>query len=497
MLQDSVLGAVYRAWGESWIFSLLRCVWRALCGLASESRVFRIIFGPSRGDALWSDTLAARGLRAGMKGLTRLLRPLAGAVTDSAAARLCSGSALVNYDFLFGAFCCGMFLVPHEYWNNAFALIGALVFLAFYLLQVAEGRRRGLAPDAPGLGLALLLLGCLLSMLFTPTRGSSLRILFYFITSLLLCYEVMAYCQDRQSLRRLLAFLYFATLAMSLMAIAQRALGLVHLNASFTDPTINEGVPGRVYGTVDNPNNLSGILQMFLPLSAAFAGGAKRGWKRTLLSLGLLIPALALLMTYSRSGWLAIMLAAAIWVFYRNKRLLPALAVLAVLAVPLLPHSVLTRFSTIFNNRDTSRDYRIRIWRGVLAMLRDRGYWITGIGMGPDAFQYVFRSYGVNLPLESVFHSQMLYLEIDMEVGIAAALGFFWMLLKLLGRSGRAICRPGDRRERLVLIAGVASVCALAVSAIVEYLWFYPRCMFAFFLFLGLIMAAVRMEEKP
>ena len=499
MLNESILGAAYRCWLDSWVFSLLRRFWRFLCRLAKGSLLLRLAFGPTKGDALYSETLLARALRRVMDGIMALLRPLARGARESALCAAACESAILRFDTLFGLFCCGMFLVPHDNWNNVYALIGALVFLVAYLLSAAGGSRKLLYPDALGLGLALFALACVLSLLFSTARRSSMRVLLYYFTAFLLCYLIVATCRDRRSLRRLLAFLYVSMLLVSLVGIAQRLLDLVEVDYLYTDTSINEGVPGRVYATLDNPNNLSGYLQVFLPIGAAFAAGTeKRPW-RWLLTLGLALPVVALVMTYSRSGWMAMMLAAAVYVFFCNKKLLPALLLLAVLALPLMPQSVLTRLSTIFNSRDTSRNHRIAIWQGVLRLLSDRGYWLTGIGLGPDTFSNVYPDYAVALGRSGVFHSQMLYLELDLELGLAGAAGFFWMLLKLAGRAGRAIYRGCERSGRLLLTAAAATFAALAVSGAAEYVWYYQRCIFAFFIFLGVAMASLRIveEESP
>ena len=160
------------------------------------------------------------------------------------------------------------------------------------------------------------MLACVLSLLFSPDRADSFRVLLYYVTGFLLCWVVAASCRDLAGLRRLLGFLYLSLLLVSAEAIVQRLMGLVAVNASFTDTAINVGVPGRVYGSLDNPNNLSGFLQTILPLGAAFAGGTKREGKRFLLTLGLVLPVVALVMTYSRSGWLAMLLAALVYLFY-------------------------------------------------------------------------------------------------------------------------------------------------------------------------------------
>ena len=498
LIRESFLGTLYRCWEESCTLALLRRLWRLLCRLAAGSLLLQLAFGPSPGDRLWAESLIGRILHSLPAGVSRLLRPIRRAFAESAVggSSLLRGSAVLHFDVLFGLFCCIMFAVPHKDWNNLYALIGAAVFFAVYLLLAAGDRRSLLPPDSLGLGPALFMLACVLSLLFSPDRADSFRVLLYYVTGFLLCWVVAASCRDLAGLRRLLGFLYLSLLLVSAEAIVQRLMGLVAVNASFTDTAINVGVPGRVYGSLDNPNNLSGFLQTILPLGAAFAGGTKREGKRFLLTLGLVLPVVALVMTYSRSGWLAMLLAALVYLFYCDKKLVPALVVLALLALPILPRSVLVRLSTIFNSHDSSRNHRLAIWQGVLALLGDKGYWLTGIGLGPNAFKEIYPEYAVAQGKMGAYHSQMLYLELDLELGLLGALSFLWMMLKLAGRIGRAIYRGGDRQLLKILIAAAASFAALAFSAAVEYVWFYPRCIFAFFLMLGVTLSALRLAER-
>ena len=496
MLDESILGAAYRAWTDSGLCALLARLWRLLSRLAKDSLLLGRLFGQSRGDALYAESLPGRAFHGLTAGLLRLLRPVSGALERSAAGGLARAlsarSAVLHFDWLFGCFCCVMFLVPHSYWNNLYALIGALVFLAAWLLLVAAGRREAVYPEALGLGPALFALAVVLSMLFSAERGSSLRFVLHFVTALLLGFLVYAVCRDRDSLRRMLGFLYAALVLVSAAAITQRALNLVGVNYHYTDTVLNAGVPGRVFGTLDNPNNLSAFIQMTLPLGAALAALCRDKRRRWLLTLGLALPVVALVMSYSRSGWMAMLAAALVYVYFNERKLVPALVLLA---LPVLPQSVLTRLSTIFNSADTSTTHRFAIWEGVTAMLRDRLYWLSGVGLGPEAFQAVYKFYAVPFGVSGVFHSQMLYLELDVELGLLGAASFLWMIAKLAGRAGRALGRSRTSGGRGLLAAVVSGFAALAVSGFAEYMWYYPRCLFACFLFLGVAMAALRLEE--
>ena len=501
MLRGSVLGALYRCWLGSRVFAWMQWVWLHVSRAARGCQIRHFIFGPSPLERFYAGSCFARLLRLPADGLIALFRLLVrwsrGSAVCTRLAPVVRASRLLRYEIVFGLFCCLMFIVPHSAWNNFWAVIAAAVFLLLHLLRRGAGLARPSPTGLLGFGFALFVLSFPLSMLFTVSRLDSTRILVLFLAGFAFCWLIASGFDDPASLRRLMGFLYISLLAVSVYGIFQRLLGDVEVDTAFTDMRINQGVPGRIYATLDNPNNLSGFIQLFLPLSAAYASGTKGFWRRDLLALGLVFPAAALIMTYSRAGWISVMLAAAVYVYFREKRLLPALVVLVLLAVPLLPDSVMTRLDTITNSQDSSRNHRLATWEGVVKLLRHKGYWLTGIGLGPEAFQTVYPDYAAPGAESGAYQSQMLYLELDLELGILGFVSFLWMCLKYAGRIGRAIAAGGGGPEnRLILAAGLSTFAALTVSSCVEYLWFYQRLIFAYFIWFGVIVAALRVAER-
>lgn len=492
ILDSSVLGLLYRWWLGSALYAVNRAVWRRLRPVFSASRVLDALARPGRLSAVWAQSVAARLLGYLTAALVSPFRALARRAPGLF--RAIDGSRILRWEFLTGALICVMFLVPHDYWNNFYAALFAAVLLLRWLLRCGAGRQETAGPEALGPGFALFALACVLSMSVTTAPGDSLRMLALFFSAIVLCWLIAVSFDTPAALRSLLGAIYLCLLLVSAMAVAQRALNLVKVDRLLTDVRLNRGVPGRVYGPLDNPNNLSAFLQVFLPLGAAWAGGAEKEWKRLLLTALLALPALALVMTYARAGWMAVMLSAAVYVWCRNKRLLPVMFVLAIAALPLLPQSVLTRLGTIFNARDTSRVHRVALWKGIRDMLRD--HWLAGIGLGPETFQNVYPAYAHRFATSGAYHSQMLYMELDMELGFLGFVSFFAMCLKSAGRFSRLRKRASDRTVRLTLAAGLAALAAFAVSGTVEYQWYYPRCMFAFFIFLGVALAATRAAER-
>ncbi len=502
-LQNSViLSSIYRCWLDSRFFALLSFIWTPLKNAYNDLWLVKRLRKPDSVQRVYSNCLFARIFRFICDVITKLVaavaKPFKGAAETSLILRLCQGSRILNFEFLLGAFICGMFIIPHELWNNSYAVLAAFGFLALYFILVGCGKRRLMYPDSLGFPFILFALVLVLSLLFSHALPDSARILLFFMASFAFMYVIATDMSDIKRLEKLMAFIYIALILTSLYAIAQRVLGLVYVSASLTDLKANVGVPARVTSTLDNPNNFSEFIVLFLPLCAAFAGTRKNVFWSTVLCMGLAFPALGLVMTYSRSGWVSIMLAVFVYVWLRNKKLIPALIILALMAVPFLPDSIVTRITSLTssltdkNHIDTSAAHRLALWQGIMFMIRDYG--VTGIGLGPVSFICLYPGYARTGAMDGAYHTQTLYLELILEVGVLGLVSFIWMALRnikniVVARRGAGpVLKP-------VLIACAAALIGIAFSCCVEYIWFYPRNMFAYFILFGISIAAVNMAN--
>lgn len=502
-LENSViLSSIYRCWLDSRFFALLSLIWRPFKNAYDNLFIVKRLRNADSIQRAYSNSLFARFIRFVCSIITKLIaaiaKPLKGAAETSLIIKLCRGSAILNFEFLLGAFICAMFIVPHEFWNNSYAILAAFGFLAIYFIMAGCGKRSLLYPDKLGFPFMLFAIVLVLSLLFSHARSDSARILVFFMASFAFMYVIASDISSIKRLEKLMAFIYAALIVTSLYAIAQRAFNLVYVDASFTDLKANVGVPARVTSTLDNPNNFSEFLVLFLPLCAAFAGTRKNVLWSVVLCIGLAFPALGLIMTYSRSGWISIMLAAFVYVWLRNKKLIPALIILALMAVPFLPDSIITRITSLTTSLsgkghiDTSAAHRLALWQGVAYMLRDYG--VTGIGLGPDSFICLYPGYAQRGAMDGAYHTQTLYLELILEIGILGFVSFMWMALRniknivIARRGAGTVLKP-------VLIACAAAFVGIAFSCCVEYIWFYPRNMFAYFILFGISLAAINISS--
>lgn len=499
MLKDSVLGRIYSWWLYSVIFSMLYAIYKPFRLAFSNSAVVGFLKKDSAIERFYSRCLFTRVVNAIWNFMLRILRAIwnffAPAADGSFFVKLARGSFVCNFEFLLCAFVLIMFVAPHSIWSNGYAVLAAVGLFGIYAFISAAGKRQVVYPHELGLPFLLFAIACVISLAFTGDISDSVRILSFFFAAFILMYVIMSDLSDMERINRMMGYIYAAVMLTAFYAIVQRFMG-VEVSSSFTDLSLNVGVPGRVYSTLDNPNNYAEFLVLFMPLCAAYAMNQKDVRWRFFLSCALVFPMLALVMTYARGCWLSIMLAVLVFAYYSDKKLIPLAFIVALLAVPLvlplLPDSIITRFSTIFNTKDSSANHRLITWQGIMNMIGDHG--ITGIGMGPYTFAELYPSYALEGATKGVYHSQMLYFELILETGALGFFSFMWMMLRNVKNTACAICRRPAPELKNTLIACCAAFMGIAVASIFEYIWYYPRILFAFFILLGICLAAMRLS---
>lgn len=400
-----------------------------------------------------------------------------------------------NYIYFLSFVCVVIFVIPHNFWSNTFGIFFAAVLFMLYIAVLACGKKEYLPGKNAGAlwfsGLVFafsLIVSCFVSY----DRADSIRVLLFFITSFMLCLTIFASVRDIRGLDAITGFMYGALMFTSAVAVVQRVIG-VEADASLTDLELNEEMPGRVFSTLANPNNFAEFLVLFMPFAFAFALSRKKGTRRTVLCLGMLLPVLAILLTYSRSGWIALAIAAAIFVALYDKKLIPVFIVLGILAIPFIPKNILNRILTIGNLEDSSSSYRVDIWTGCLRMLKK--YWFSGVGLGTGGFAEIYPGYAVG-ESEVAPHSHMHFMEMLIELGVLGFVSYVCMTFTLIKRSLAASSRKVPYEIRNAAIAAASSMTGIVLIGCFEYCWFYPRVMFAFFVCAGIAMSAYRMAKS-
>ena len=395
---------------------------------------------------------------------------------------------LFTFEGSFGFVVLIMFCVPNSVWNNAIGLGIAFVSVLYVMYAHAKGKENlGLSPSKTYFSLVLFILCVAVSTVLSNNRADSVRIFLFFFTSFVLCISVSVFLRNRKSYDFFVGVMFLVVVITSIVGVVQAILK-VEADASLTDLTLNQNMPGRVFSTFGNPNNFAQLLVLFMPFCAAFCMNVKGIFKKIVLWLVMILPVVALLQTYSRSGWIAFAVSVVMFVVLKNKRLIPLFIILCIAAIPLLPETVLSRIMTIGNLGDSSSSYRIDIWSGALDMLKV--WWFTGVGLGPGAFKAIYPPYAYGTTI-NVAHSHMQFLEVFLETGILGFICYVWMTVEIIRRACIGT-KTENKAMRNYCIAAASSMTGIIFIGFFEYYWFYPRVMFAFFIVTGLSIAAER-----
>jgi len=272
--------------------------------------------------------------------------------------------------------------------------------------------------------------------------------------------------------------------------VAQYLLGLAGA-ANWLDSAKFTDIDMRVYSTLDNPNVLAEYLVLIFPLAFAFLLTKKGARSRVLALIACGVMALCLVLTYSRGGWLGFLVAMALFLVILDRRFI-VLGLAALVALYfILPDAVVSRFTSIGDMSDSSTTYRVAIWMGTIAMLRD--YWICGIGPGTAAFNMVYPSYSYSAATAQ--HSHNLYLQIVSDCGVGGIAVFLMLLVSFVRMLGGAAARERDRTSRVFQTALLSGMLGFLVQSATDYSFYNYRMILLFWVYISLGVLFARRSE--
>jgi putative inorganic carbon (HCO3(-)) transporter len=371
-----------------------------------------------------------------------------------------------------------------------------LLALALAALLLSGGRMR--LPRI-WLPLGLFLLGTLISLALSPNPAAGLpqvRKIFVF-TMLLVVFSTM---RDAVIIRRL--FLCWAgagtlTALRGLVQFGQKVQEAHVQGRSFYEYYIAE----RITGFTSHWMTFGGQEMFALLMTTAFLFFAciarKRAWLWLLCAF---LMALALLLGFTRSIWLA-SAGAGIYLLWFWKRMLALALPAALLLIALLaPGSIRERFSSMLKpGKLDSNQFRIVTSRTGLEMIRAHPWF----GLGPEEVKLQFNSYippDIPRPLPEGWYGHLhnIYLQYAAERGIPTMLLMLWLLGTILWDCLRAVRRlpPGRSDLKFVLHGAVAVVIATMIGGCFEYNLGDSEVLTMFLVVVGCAYAAIESEAR-
>lgn len=466
------LGSVFQS-GWSYAFFIRR---PALDRLVSESCIIRLV--------LWVANLVPNLLG-------RIYRRFSKVFDSSFFVCLCDKIPL----FVLCALAVVMFVTPQEMWNNMYGLIFAVAALVmFWVSGMRNPDRRFSLRGVGGWTVAYFFI-TIMSTFWSIDLGTSLRYMAFWLTALIVLMVLISLVKSERELITAALCIAAGLLVASAYAVMQRAGGL-EASASLTDLDANKGMPGRVFSFFENPNSFANVLVLFAPLMLTMGLDKKHKVRSAFFLLAFLLSVLALIMTYSRGGWLAIALSMFTLILLVKPEYAPLLIVVGCAALPILPDTILNRIITIFTG-DSSIDTRMYLYDGAFGAIASSP--VFGVGLGSEVAGIAAMDSGRYLIAEKMkfVHAHNLYFEIWAETG-AVGLVFF-LLAMFYGLQRAASCarrKDAPMTARRVCAGFMAAFTGSLFFGVTDYPWCYPRVMVMYWLAFALMCAASKLCEN-
>lgn len=396
-------------------------------------------------------------------------------------------------------------------------LLAISVLLAYGYWKLRQGRSLPRTPlDLPILGFLFV---NLLSTAFSRDPRLSVENLLYLLVLVSIYYisvDTLLNGWPYLSLVKALLMVGTVVLFLALLEILAWYFGLLHLLIPGDVPALGWWSIGgmskpltfyRLHITLSNANALAWFLAMLMPLAVSQLLATRMASTKANLALWIGLACGILLLTFSRSGLLA--LVAGLMAFgllhlvkrvHLQKSQVRWIMPLSLLIVALLAIAFVPALHWLIGLRRETIGVRLELWRAAMAIFPR--YPI--LGGGPGTFGYLFHQVSdVNPRSPDLFFNSAhnAYLNLLIEVGIMG-LGFgLWLAATLilaswrLWRYGKDITvGPLSPRERLTVTGCLAGLVGLLVMNLVDNSWVFPSVTLIAILYSAIMM---RPHAKP
>ena len=339
-------------------------------------------------------------------------------------------------------------------------------------------------------GVILLLAVMVFATLISTDRSGSIRDLFIHLSAVLMIFNMITSIDNKSEFNSIVAaFVYTASLV-ALYGLYQYKVG-VQLDAAWVDEANNPDLTTRVYSVFGNPNILAEYLIMAIPLAMGMVVTNKGIFKK-IITLGCTaVLVLALILTFSRGGWLGFMIGFGLMVLMFKVELIWAMIPAGVLSLFIMPESILNRLLSIGNLADSSNAYRIKIWRITTQMISD--HWMLGVGLGYLPYKRQYINY---IRTMKVCHAHNMLLEAFAEMGFAGFIALIVLIVLFIKGILRLKKQTTDKYIFYMSIAVAGSFFAILGHGLTENVLYLPRIIWTFWMIIGFGIVLMKIGEK-
>jgi O-antigen ligase len=352
----------------------------------------------------------------------------------------------------------------------------------------ATVHRRPLIAATPELVLAIALLAwSIFTIPFSMWPGGSIAVISdQYVKAVVFFWMIGAMVTTHDRLRTLAWALALCSIPLSLMAVHHYMDG-DFLRTGVANVKRIEGYTGLS----GNPNDLALTLNLLIPLGGALLLTSKTGLGKFVAAMVLLFGVPAVILTFSRAGFITLGAVLLLSLLFLAKRRAPvtagAILIVAIAAVPFLPDGYMERLQTITNfDADTTGSAQGR-WKDfqVAATVVGQNP-VLGVGAGQDIL--ALNEVRGQQTWRSVHNA---YLEYAVDLGLPG-ITMFLLLLGCTFNTVRKVKRDAGREPALRDVTIFASGVQIALVAFAIAAMFHPIAYQFYFFCVGGLAMAVR-----
>jgi probable O-glycosylation ligase (exosortase A-associated) len=386
-------------------------------------------------------------------------------------------------------------LLSPQAWMPALKVI-RIAFLAAGLAMAAHItertiRRQSITPMSPEIGIVLVLVAwAVLTLPMSIWPGGSVRVLTdNYLKAVAFFWLLGTIITSTERLRRLAWTLVLCSIPLAVTGIHNYLSGDV-LSTGVSGFYRIEGYVGQGgSGLTGNPNDLALMLNLIIPIAGVLVF-ISRGFARLVALGALLVAVAAVVLTFSRAGFMTLAASFVMFLAVLARRKAPGAAfgllLLAVCVPPMLPQGYVARLSTITNIESDATGSAQGRWRDLQAAVEVVAKNpVIGAGIGQDILAMNAQRGDDWTQVHNA------YLQYAVDLGVPGVVLFAWLHL-LCYRTARAVekraARQPAHRHLTLLAAGVqVSLVAFFVAAM-----FHPIAYQFYFFSIGGLAVALR-----
>ncbi len=321
-------------------------------------------------------------------------------------------------------------------------------------------------PNFLNLPILSYLLVCLVSAIFSSNRGISFSHLIFKTIEYLLLFFITVEIVDRRILKNVLVVIVFSVGLVGIDGIYQyftKVDFLRHRSIALPER------PERIHGPFMIPTDFANYIMTLLPIVASLSFlKFKKVWVKPVLIIISLILFACLVLSVSKSGWIAFILSIPLLILLGNRRLALLSLLLIVIVLSLLPILSGTAQSRILHffdfNEGAAIPHRQFLWNMGLNMYLERPF----LGQGLGTFMYNFERFKPkDYPRGwEISYAHNCFLQIASETGIFGFLAFILIITVLFFISFKTLIKiRRDPFRYYILSSFLVSIFAYLVSS--------------------------------